>query len=250
MPGPTVVVNDVLDTTIAEIAIQKELGCRVVTIEDLGPGLALADWVVNALYPPEDGALSHVATGSRYATLRSEFSGLPSKEIRQLPNRVLVTFGGTDPSGLAPRVASLLSRAIDVPIRVIVGPGASDADFPPEVEVLRAVNSMAAEMHEADLVVTSAGRTVYEAAATGTPVMVLAQNAREATHVHLSYAHGVVFAGIGALVHDETIVSHARRLLDSPELRSELSSRLRQMVDHRGAQRIATGIEQLMEGLQ
>ena len=74
---------------------------------------------------------------------------------------------------------------LDADIRVIVGPGAADADFPEGVEVLRHVRSMAAEMLDADLILTSAGRTVYEAAAVGTPVAVLAQGARDATHSHL-----------------------------------------------------------------
>ena len=44
---------------------------------------------------------------------------------------------------------------------------------------------MAAEMLAADLAITAAGRTVYEAAMTGTPVIALAANALEATHAHL-----------------------------------------------------------------
>jgi len=44
------VINDVLDTSVAEVALQRSLGYRVVCVEDLGEGAALADWVVNALY--------------------------------------------------------------------------------------------------------------------------------------------------------------------------------------------------------
>jgi CMP-N-acetylneuraminic acid synthetase/spore coat polysaccharide biosynthesis predicted glycosyltransferase SpsG len=249
LPRPCVIVNDVLDTSVEEIALQRALGYRVVTIEDLGPGLQLADLVVNALYPPRDGASAHVLTGPRYATLRSEFTGLPPKVVRDHPERVLVTFGGTDPAQLGPRVAAALVDAIDVPIRVVAGPGAADASYPDRVEVLRSIDSMAAEMQHADVVVTSAGRTVYEAAATGTPVLVVAQNAREATHVHLDYSYGVVFAGIGELIDDATIVEQVQRLLASPQLRTELSTRLSGTVDLLGARRIAVRIEQLLENL-
>ena len=87
--------------------------------------------------------------------------------------------------------------------------------------------SMAREMLEADLAVTSAGRSVYEAATVGTPVVVLAANAREATHAHLGYDSGVVFLGIGSLVDDAHIVATIKRLLADAALRRELSDRLR-----------------------
>jgi spore coat polysaccharide biosynthesis predicted glycosyltransferase SpsG len=103
-------------------------------------------------------------------------------------------------------------------------------------------------MMEADLVITSAGRTVYEAAATGTPVVVLAQNAREATHAHLGFDTGVVFLGIGPLVDDGHLVAVVQRLLSDFELRKELSERLRASIDTLGAARIAHQIRALMWG--
>ena len=247
--GPRVVVNDVLDTSVEEVLEQRSLGYRVVSIEDLGPGARHADWVVNALYPPNFLDGPSVETGPRWATLRPEFSGLPPKNVRTAPERILVTFGGTDPSGLAARTARLLATRTDLAIRVIVGPGAEDADFPSRCDVLRSARNMATEMLEADVVMTSAGRTVYEAAATGTPVVAVAQNAREASHVHLDYRHGVIFAGIGALLGDDAIVDPVLRLLDQPQLRRELSERLSKVIDHRGSRRIAHGIERLLEGL-
>lgn len=248
--GPKLVVNDVLDTSEREVLAQRAAGYRVVNVEDLGPGARLADWVVNALYAPDETAGVHVSTGSAYATLRTEFLHLPPKEIRALPRRVLISFGGTDPGRLGPRCARLLQgRLADVEIRVVVGHGSGGEDFPPGIDVARHVRSMAAEMIEADLVLTSAGRTVYEAAATGTPVAVLAQGARDATHAHLSYTSGVVFLGIGPLVDDAHVVGVVERLLADHVLRQELSERLRDSIDDRGALRIAHRIRGLLRGL-
>ncbi len=248
--GPRLVVNDVLDTTEREVLVQRAAGFRVVNVEDLGPGARLADWVVNALYAPDEGTGAHVSSGPAYATLRTEFLHLPPKEIRELPRRVLISFGGTDPGRLGPRCARLLQgRLEDVQIRVVVGHGAADEDFPAGIEVARHVRSMAAEMIEADLVLTSAGRTVYEAAATGTPVAVLAQGARDATHAHLSYTSGVVFLGIGPLVDDAHVIGVVERLLADHVLRRELSERLRDSIDERGALRIGHRIRGLLRGL-
>lgn len=253
-PGGNVVVNDVLDTTEDEVLIQRAAGFRVVNIEDVGPGARLADWVVNALYPIDNGsnrvAADQVAYGAEYATLRGEFFHLPSKTIHSVPKRVLITFGGTDPGRLSARCASVLAGRIGAEVRVVLGPGASDEGFPREVEVRRHVRSMAAEMMEADLVLTSAGRTVYEAAAVGTPVAVLAQGAREATHAHLTYDSGVVFLGIGPLVDDGHVLAVVERLLADYDLRLELSERLRRSVDPWGAARIGHRIRAMLRGLE
>ena len=247
--GPNLVVNDVLDTAEQDILAERALGFKVVNVEDLGPGARFADWVVNALYPIGDAAVEGSSWGPRYATLRSEFFDLPPKEISPDPKRVLITFGGTDPAGLALRCANLLAGAISQEVRVVTGPAGPRDGFPEGVDLASEQVSMAEELMAADLAITSAGRTVYEAAATGTPVVVLAANAREATHAHLGYESGVVFLGIGSLAEDEYIVQTVERLLGDAELRQELSGRLRAPIDGLGAARIAHRIRALLLGI-
>ena len=254
-PAGNVLVNDVLDTTVEDVLAERAAGYRVVNIEDLGPGARFADWVVNALYPIGNGyngkmAAGQVAYGAEYTTLRGEFFHLPPKTILRAPKRILITFGGTDPGRLGARCAKLLAGRVGTEVRVVIGPGASDEGFPDEVEVRRHVRSMAAEMMEADVVLTSAGRTVYEAAAVGTPVAVLAQGARDATHAHLTYDSGVVFLGIGPLVDDAHVLAVIERLVADYDLRVELSERLRQSVDPLGAARIGHRIRAMLRGLE
>lgn len=240
-----VVVNDVLDTHEKEILQQRAAGFLVINIEDLGPGSHFAHWVVNALYRVHDGQ-HNAASGPQYATLREEFHNPPPKEFRQDARRVLITFGGTDPNHLAHRCATLLAERCDLDLRVVRGPGAAPRDFPPGVQVVDRVRSMAGEMLAADVILTSAGRTIYEAAITGTPVVVLAQNAREATHAHLGYDTGVIFLGIGPLIDDGHITGTVERLLADRSLREELSGRLRNSVDTRGTMRIANRIRAMI----
>jgi CMP-N-acetylneuraminic acid synthetase/spore coat polysaccharide biosynthesis predicted glycosyltransferase SpsG len=250
--GGNVLVNDVLDTTEEEVLVQRAAGFKVVNVEDLGPGARMADWVVNALYPINgaDGRSdAHVSYGAQYTTLRGEFFHLPHKPVLRTPKRILISFGGTDPGRLGPRCAQLLAGRVGAEVRAVIGPGASDEGFPEDVEVRRHVRSMAAEMMEADLVLTSAGRTVYEAAAVGTPVAVLAQGARDATHAHLTYESGVVFLGIGPLVDDGHVLAVIERLLADHRLRVELSERLRRSVDPWGAARIGHRIRAMLKGL-
>jgi spore coat polysaccharide biosynthesis predicted glycosyltransferase SpsG len=145
----------------------------------------------------------------------------------------MLLFGGTDPSGLGERIAILVSA--DFPdIRVDwIEPG---QDRP-----------IAEAMHNADLLITSAGRTVYEAAAVGVPTVVLAQNLRETTHQHLGMEHGNVYLGLGKLVTDDQIVDTIDILSKDMGLRTELSERGRP--DGRGLDRIVHTIEGLLGGL-
>jgi CMP-N-acetylneuraminic acid synthetase/spore coat polysaccharide biosynthesis predicted glycosyltransferase SpsG len=247
---PALVVNDVLDTSADDVVLEKSLGLLVVDIEDLGDGARYADWVVNALYPLANCPQAHVSTGARYATLRTEFRDLPARAVREPGSRVLVTFGGTDPSRLTARFTAALRTALEPDVEIVVVAGAASPAFeaPDGVTVKRDVRSMASEMMEADVMLTSAGRTVYEAAATGTPVVVVAQNAREATHSHLQYDSGALFLGIGSLVDDALVVSTVERLLADAALRRELGERLRASIDQHGVERIAEGVRALLRG--
>ena len=243
-------VNDMLDTTEEDVLIPRALGYKVVNVNDLGAGARFADWVVNPLYPGNFADASHISSGSKWNQTARDFHNLPPRVIRREPERILVLFGGTDPSHFSGRFATALHEAdLGVEIRVIMGPGAEDQEFPPEIVPARRVPSMAAEMLAADLAITAAGRTVYEAAMTGTPVIALAANALEATHAHLGPDTGVVYMGLGAFVDSEQLVPVVRRMLADYKLRSDLSIRLRKSVDSLGAQRIAHQIRGLIRGL-
>jgi CMP-N-acetylneuraminic acid synthetase/spore coat polysaccharide biosynthesis predicted glycosyltransferase SpsG len=219
--GPAdLIINDTLDTTDKEMAVLKS-EAPVVTFEDLGPGARLADLVVNALYPMGS---SNERSGPRWADLRPEFCGLPSYQIRDT-GRILVMFGGTDPAELGGWVHKIYPDA------TWVQPG-DDV-------------SVAAEMMAHDLLITSAGRTVYEAAAVGIPSVVLAQNPREATHVHLG--KGNVYLGLGQLVEYEHLTRTVASLLEHSELRRQLSET--GGVDGLGAARIVHAVEGILGNL-
>ena len=224
-PGADLVIVDTLDTTTEEVARFKANGSKVITIEDLGLGARDADVVVNALYQKISWDYYRVS-GPKWADLRPEFIGLPDYEITD-EGRIMVMFGGTDPANLGQRIASLFHVTSWVK---------SDADV-----------SVAWEMMNHDVLITSAGRTVYEAAAVGIPTIIIAQNSREATHSHLG--NGNLYLGIGSVVTDEQITETVTRLLADKDLRRDLSETSRKSVDGKGLQRIAWAAEGLLRGM-
>ncbi|UNQ39110.1 NTP transferase domain-containing protein [Prescottella equi] len=243
-----VLINDILDTTVDDVLVPKLQRYSVVCVEDLGAGIQYADVVVNALYPArEAGGRAVQLVGPDYAVLRPEFYASTRSDWVE-HKRVLVTFGGSDPARLTEKLVPALRESLPeaYELTVILGIAAPDVDLPGDIRLVRNPASMAAEMASADVVVTSAGRTVFEAAAVGTPVVVVAQNAREATHSHLSYDQGSIFLGLGSLVSPSAVAGTVEGLLANVALRQEISRRLLDSIPRDGAQSIAGHVRKLL----
>lgn len=225
-------VNDVLDTS-EEDMFELRFGGPVVALEDMGPGAGHASLLVNELYA---AGVPGELVGPDWAVLRPVFTAAPwPHRFDHSRPRLLVTFGGTDPSGLTDRLRRLVPLGWD---SVIVDPPAQGG---------RA--DLASLLVWADLVVCSGGRTVWEAMACGTPALVLCQNPRELSHTHLRPEYGVLNLGLGRLVDDETIMRHLTVMLGDRELLGDMSDRMAGVVDGRGALRIAHRIEGILGGL-
>jgi spore coat polysaccharide biosynthesis predicted glycosyltransferase SpsG len=102
-------------------------------------------------------------------------------------------------------------------------------------------------MVTADLIFTSAGRTVYEVASLGVPAIVLSQNAREQTHFFASEQHGFVNLGMGNCVSETQIREEFNCLCDGFEKRQIMSSRMKQVDLRGGRQRVQRLIRNILE---
>ena len=219
---PGIVINDRLDTTEAYMRSLKMLNVPLINFEDLGPGAALADLVVNAMYP-ERTVLPNHYFGHRYFCLRSEF--LLTRQvvaIRPKVKSVLLTFGGVDPNNFTHRVLSLIlpvCRRRGIAVRAVLGRGYRANDslraFAGEVDIIQDVSDLSEKMLAADLAFTSAGRTTFEVAALGLPTIVLCQNERETTHFFASADYGFLNLGPGSRVTDEELLNAFTELLDN-----------------------------------
>jgi spore coat polysaccharide biosynthesis predicted glycosyltransferase SpsG len=238
-----VVVLDWLDTSREDVASFLEKGIRVVTFEDQGPGAALADAVISDMYPVGRKIRGREYVGPDYTVLRPEFLAVHPKPVQPDVDRVLVTFGGTDPAHLTEKFTPLLTG--DYELRVIVPPGRTLGDLPAHATVVDEPH-MAYEMSKADLIVTSAGRTLYEAAACRTPAVSLSQNHREARHLHRGRA--AVYLGDGREVSEKGFAISVNYLIRDMGWRRELADEAAKLVDLRGTERVAAIIEDVGRG--
>jgi len=200
---PDIVINDILDTDATYISRLKNRGVTVINFEDLGSGAQKADVVVNAIYPERESLPNHYF-GESYFILRDEFIFTPRRELNHSVSKVLLTFGGVDPQNLSRKVLEAIYEHCcenQIEIDVVAGFGYDRyntlAAFK-KAKIHRDVDNISDYMIEADVIFTSAGRTVYEVAALGVPAIVIAQNKREMTHLFANEKNGFVHLGLGS----------------------------------------------------
>ncbi len=225
---PDVVINDVLDTTEEYVAKLKDLQYKVINIEDLGEGAKKADLVINAIYP-EKSVLEGHYFGPNYFVLRDEFIYSDQKIVKKEVKNILITFGGVDPNNYTRKVLNAIyqfCQANNITIRVIAGFGYDKYQTLEKfknVKIKKNVTNISDYMLDADLIFTSAGRTVFEIASIGTPAIVLAQNERETTHFFASSKFGFLNLGLGYTVSENELFNSFIELVNSFESRSYMS---------------------------
>ena len=261
--GPDLVINDMLDTSRDYMERLKAAGIPVVNFEDEGPGAALADQVVNALYEEGkgDGARENPRFfyGHRYFCLRDEFIQAEQNAFRPEPKCVLVTFGGTDMPDYTRQTLNVvepLCRERGIAVRVVTGPGYAHRDElvrhieelgNPLIRFEYATNVMSRMMEGVDLAVCSAGRTVYELAHMRIPSIVLAQHEREARHTFARADHGFAYMGVMRRFNAERLHKVFTQLIDEPQRRQRLYERQTRIHFEQNKAKVVSGILKLLK---
>lgn len=243
---PDIIINDILDTSVEYMTKLKERKVRIINFEDLGPGAVLADAVINALYP-SNVPYSNFFTGHEYYCARPEFLLIGPKKLQKKIGNILLSFGGTDPNNLTCLVLKAIDKStIKFDINVITGPGYVHnlnllnlvAKCQHKVNVLKNVTNMAKHIHSADLMFTSAGRTMYEAAILGVPCVVIAQNFRELTHIFGHVYHGFINLGLHSNISEEEVFKVFEDIARSYETRKLMNERMLKNDLHTGINRV------------
>ena len=229
---PDVFVNDCLNTESDYIIKLKKLVSRVVTIEDLGSGAYVADAVINALYDSPENATDKFYSGYKYVCLRDEFLTAVPKSYSEKVENIVVLFGGTDPSNLNEKTyqaaVSIHNNFPDITFSFITGIGYDcekhgvKTDESKKIYVYPNVPVVSKYTKQADIAVTSQGRTIYELASMGVPSIVLSQNTRETTHSFATMKHGFLNLGLGEIVDTETISNTLTWLIETLNIRKNM----------------------------
>jgi UDP-2,4-diacetamido-2,4,6-trideoxy-beta-L-altropyranose hydrolase len=232
----------------------------VLTMDDLVASQALhADLLVNAnpAANPVDYAgradQTRLLLGLEFAPLRKEFSeaARPSSPALADRDRLLVTFGGSDPLGLsAPIVDGLL--AAGVKLDLVLGREHPDHDALAALaagDVLLNLHvdsrDMAALMASAGLAISAAGSTVLELAAMGMPAIlaVTAKNQAPVLKAHkaLAWCDGLDARDTGSEA-PARIADMAIELWRDLPRRQKMAEKAHTLVDGKGAERIVAAL--------
>lgn len=205
----------------------------------------------------EDRVYPASLEGCRYVPLRGQFCALPRRAVSKGAARILVLTGGTDPYHVALGVAGHVAFAEkyrDLQFDLVCG------RYHPDYEKLCClarehsglsvhcnVEDMAKLMQEADIAITAGGTTVYELCACGTPSVcyILADN--QIQNARAMAGEGLMLYG-GDVRNEgwlEELLCQLDCLLADENLREDMAANMQQLVDGKGADRIAEAIRRL-----
>jgi len=262
MPGD-VIVFDLLNAGPVTQALPATAK-RVVVIDDTGNNPVRGHLIVNGTIaaerltypgsPPEATLL----LGPAYCILGEEFDAIPP-QTGERRHDLVIFMGGSDPAGLTMKVARFLMRSgSSLAIEIILGSSFAGedgvrtlmADYAAPCEITSAPASIVPSFHNARLALVAGGRTVYEAAATGLPGIILPSIEHENSAARL-------FSATGAFVHLEQAwqlagdnferqLAELLNLLDDPCQIADMAVKAIGVVDRAGRQRVSQAVlEQL-----
>jgi spore coat polysaccharide biosynthesis predicted glycosyltransferase SpsG len=232
-------------------------GTVIAALDDLSDRRWAADL---AFYPPVpqvsrvdwSGFRGRLCVGWEWIVLRFQFAeSFPPRYNSKCS--LLIAMGGSDPAGLtlkAVRAVDNLDGAVadDFESVIIVGAGFCHRQALGDLlgrtrrpfTVREDVSEMSAAMAHADLAVCSFGMTSYELAAMGVPAVCVCL-----TEDHAASASALVAAGMAISVGvddqdtETRLAAAVEGLLVDTNARAQMSARARELVDGRGASRIA-----------
>ena len=243
---PDILINDILNTDKDYMLKVKSMVDRVVNFEDIGEGAQYADVVVNALYE-EDSIHNNVYNGLKYFCIRDEFLEEGPSEFSSKVNNILILFGGSDPSNLTMRMYEICKKIHkkynQIKFNFVTGFGYKykselKTDIENNIFVYHDVKRVSSYMKEADLAVTSQGRTIFELACMGVPAIVMAQNTRETYHAFAQLKNGFINLGLGYELDEQTILQTIDWMINTPQVRKEMRNLLLTKEFQKGQERV------------
>lgn len=189
--------------------------------------------------------------GPKYAVLRPEFSRVKQRERSTPVRKALVTFGGGDDRGAILFTLATLVPLIAKSVHFLVVSGKHNprnAEINAWIEtqgqgrVTLAVNpqSMAPLFARCDLAIMAGGTSTYEAAACGLPMLLMpiADNQLSQSKAWDSCG-AALFLGTFPEIDAGLLARHFLQLVEDEEKRYTMSRQARQLVDGKGAARVA-----------
>lgn len=190
----------------------------------------------------------NILAGPEYTPLRKEFIGCAEKVISESIQNVLVMSGGTDTYGMIEKIVDkIVASQRKCKTVAICGRLYEGADLLRDkyhnyenIEIKNSVNNMKDWLEWADLVITAGGSTLYEICAVGTPAITFSFADNQYGNVK-GFEKRNIMRYAGDARYDD-VAENINKLIDeyaSVAVRKDLSVKEQELVDGKGAERIA-----------
>ena len=204
--------------------------------------------------------LPELLLNTAYQPLRAEFQNLPHRVVKPKGKDILISTGGADAERIGMEILKTIIAHENWKVyqfHFIVGMMNDDKD---EMEKIvgereniilhKRIRKMSELVQNSDVAISAAGSTLYELCATQTPSLtyVLAENqvpgaAGFERKGVFKNAGDIRALGSGKLA--EKLLSDAVALAENYEKRSEMASRMKEVVDGKGAERIVNEVSEI-----
>lgn len=194
--------------------------------------------------------------GCKYAPLRSDFRDIKKKQIKSRPDNILLLTGGTDHYHFALHFLDYLlnknlknnNQLENITFDIVCGcyndkydEICSLAELNRNIRVHKSLSDLDIYMKKADIVISAGGTTLYELCACGTPTIayVLADNQIDNVNGFRDKGLMLSIGDIRKNFQYSDLFSTIEKLLTDYDLRKNLSQKMQNVVDGKGAERIA-----------
>lgn len=214
--NPDVVINNIRNTDVCYVRSIQEHGIKVVNMEDEGPGHHFADLSINALSTvpsreKEYNGISYYCLGDKYLHAQ------PWKGVKEAVKSILICFGGKDEDNLTARVARLIAPwCMENGIKLHILPGIGYTEKARLNEIVGVdvyeTADLPKQMLDADLVITSPGRTAIEVASLSIPAIILRHGLHDANPDFYTMENGFADLGNASIMKDEDILNAIKNI--------------------------------------
>lgn len=237
------------------VARLKCHGKKLLVIDDFGTSEHyVADCILNqnfgateAQYAGRTGGAC-LLLGPDYALLRREFRSWLgwSRPVCSSTSGLLLTLGGSDPSGLTARVLEH-GGISGFSMKIVLGGGTRPFLVPPgnrEVEVVANPGDMAKVLANSDISVICAGGTLWECLFMQCATLSYAHDEFQQSILERLQSQGLVrYLGRVKSFDPQTLVEAVRKIASSERHRSEMAAGGRRLVDGRGVERVLQAMQ-------
>ena len=249
---PNLLIIDILDTSEEYIKLLKSLGAKIVSFDDHSEGKYFSDLRFNILELGEEPSASNLFEGPKYVTLDPIYGKYHNREkkIRKEVNRILITFGGSDPGNLTNKVLKAFKKLDKkLEVDVVIGFAFSYENELKEnvkklkhkINIYRSISSeeMAELMFRNDIGIGAGGLTQYEFACVGLPGIIICEEVEHQNKLASWFQERGAFInlGRGQNLSEEVILKVLLDLLKDYSKRREMSLKGKSFCDGGGLER-------------